>query len=424
MHQHDDLINTNSDMGLLRALLDKEILDKYRDILQPYMLTKLSWDLTKDFIAYYKDYPNETKIDPTKFEPWFRLERHSEWKTDKHIIYKTIFDNLFAPTKEVPKEVIQKIGEHRAKEQVQKLLDTGEYAKSIEVLNDLSNLKSKGKVELVTDSVESLLTQATRDNGIRWRLEDLNQSVGPIDMGDLIVVGKRPETGGTSFLISEMTYMVPQLPEGKHALLINNEEHAPKIATRLVTCAIGCKTIDAYNNPKASQDAYHKFLGTKRIDILSQGVMDINSIDKLLSSGDYGLIGINVLEKLDIKGKKLEDFQKLEQLGLWARRKALENGPVFAIVQASAEAEGVKYPDQTMLYKTKTGLQAEADVLLMLGRVSDGTVPESSRFISIAKNKLPGTKMTNPTYRHMKNEVHFDIDTGRFTSLTWTKVTK
>ena len=65
------------------------------------------------------------------------------------------------------------------------------------------------------------------------------------------------------------------------------------------------------------------------------------------------------------------------------------------------------------LYGSKTGIQGEADVILMIGCEDNG---QDIRYISIPKNKLPGGPRSVPGLRHGKFEVNFDHQTGRFTS--------
>ena|SRR3990167_7687772 len=406
------------DSDILRAATNKELYDKYKDIFKTYLLTPPGWGLLGDIGAYYDAYPSPNDIDPSTFRMWFRITRYPLWKTEKHSMYSEIFDTIFngAPlSDELLKGAIKQRTMHAMKEAINKN-DTVELGKLTTDLQELERVQTTTN-KLVTESVDEVISSAIRAGGLSWRLEDLNQSAGNITKGDLVVIGKRPETGGTSFLLSEMTHMVSQLPEGKHALIINNEEYKTKIITRLVSCALGISAPTLYADPAKGSMDYLTFLGSKRIDVMSDGTIYINEIEKLLATGEYGLIGINVLEKLGGVSRTLEDFQRLERLGQWARKMSLMYGPVIAIVQADAGAEGHKYPDQSMLYKTKTGLQAEADLLIMIGRSPSD--PEDTRGIHVAKNKLPGSLTTKAIYRHLKSEVNFDIETGRFMSKTW-----
>lgn len=403
------------DVEILRALLDKETHDKYKDIFKTYMLTPIGWGLLGDISEYYTTHPDPF-VDEKQFRIWFRVTRHPLWKTEKHSMYSSIFDTIFSGPIEANPDLIKAASKQRTYSAMKIAIDKGDDDLITTLMADLSELE---QVEgphnkLVTESVEDVITSSIRGGGLSWRLQDLNLAAGNISQGDLIIIGKRPETGGTSFLLSEFTHMVSQLPENKHALIINNEEYKTKVVTRLVSTALNISAPTLYGNPKKYNDEYLKFLGTKRIDVMSDGTISTFEIEKVLKSGNYGLIGINVLEKLDGVSRKLEDYQRLEKLGQWARKIALTYGPVMAVVQADVSAENILFPDQSMLYKTKTGLQGEADLLIMLGK---DHAREDIRGLHVAKNKLPGSISTDPKFRHIRNEVAFDIETGRFTSL-------
>ena len=93
-----------------------------------------------------------------------------------------------------------------------------------------------------------------------WKFnEDLNKSVGPIRDGDLVIVAKRPEVGGTSFLASELTFMFEQMGD-KNAIIFNNEEAPDKIYTRLISAALGIDYRTLMGNPAKYTADYNAFL--------------------------------------------------------------------------------------------------------------------------------------------------------------------
>jgi hypothetical protein len=69
--------------------------------------------------------------------------------------------------------------------------------------------------------------------------------------------------------------------------------------------------------------------------------------------------------------------------------------------------------DQSQLYGSKTGVQGEADVQLMIG-ASHEPGKQLERYISVVKNKLPGSGGTDPRLRHGKFTVDMDAERGRF----------
>jgi hypothetical protein len=114
---------------------------------------------------------------------------------------------------------------------------------------------------------------------------------------------------------------------------------------------------------------------------------------------------------------KKEDHDKFQALGEEMRRIAQVYGPVICVVQADPSAEGMRYIPQDRIYKSKTALQGEADVLIMIGY--DDTGPVDSRYIHVAKNKIPPAPCCDLSVKHIKSECRFDLGTGRFESRTY-----
>jgi replicative DNA helicase len=67
--------------------------------------------------------------------------------------------------------------------------------------------------EFITDDLESLYKDTWATAGLRWRLDSLNKRLGSLRKGDFGFIFARPETGKTTFLSSEVSYMAAQLSE-------------------------------------------------------------------------------------------------------------------------------------------------------------------------------------------------------------------
>ena len=67
--------------------------------------------------------------------------------------------------------------------------------------------------EFVTDDLEEIYNDTWKSPGLRWRLNALNKRLGSLRKGDFGFIFARPETGKTTFLSSEITYMAQQVPE-------------------------------------------------------------------------------------------------------------------------------------------------------------------------------------------------------------------
>ncbi len=232
-------------------------------------------------------------------------------------------------------------------------------------------------------------------------------------ISSFVVIAKRPEVGGTSFVASELSFMLEQMDKDGRAIVFTNEEEPTKIYTRMLCAALDVDYRTMMTAPAHHKQLYEAWLDGRTWELKHDTAMTVSSIKRKLGTKQYDLIAINVLLKVGGTGKK-EDHDKFQALGEEMRRIAQEHGPVLAVVQADPSAEGMRYIPQDRIYKSKTALQGEADVLIMIGSDEDG--PLDSRYIHVAKNKIPPAPCTDLSVKHIKSEVRFDIGTGRFTS--------
>lgn len=411
----------NLDLDLLSFMQVRENYDKYNKVITKGMMTKESFTILGDYGQYFKQYPTDTTIGDA-FKLWFRVTAHPAWKDDDHKFYSTIISNIEGRQRP---DISGTFGD-----QLERLrFDAGlreqqrEFAKGTTSIEDvLSVLDDSRRKTMVVDEDEGTFTlddlaQHQRgDEGLYWRCEDLNKSIGPIRKGDFVVIGKRPEVGGTSFLCSELAFMLEQLPDTGKAVFFNNEEAPDKVFTRMVSGAVGVDYRTMMTAPAHWQSEYDKWLGSRQYDLKHDTTMNINSIYKELEANEYDLIGINVLLKVGGTSAK-EDHDKFQALGEECRRISQAYGPVIAIVQADPSAEGMRYIPQDRIYKSKTALQGEADVLIMVGMDDNG--PVDSRYIHVAKNKIPPAPCCDLALKHIKGEVKFDLGTGRFESINF-----
>jgi len=408
------------DSQLLKALENRSSYERYAPIVKGQAVLAETATIVKDIGAWFEAHPEEETIKWGPFTAWARITLHPTWKREQVEIYERIIQ--VAEVSPLDPSVLDRFVSVRyAQDLIEKAEEikngkgTWDQVEAILSAYNSEQSREKDADSIVKADVPTLLSSVSITGGMEWRLEDLNRSVGPLHKGDLVIVGKRPEVGGTTFITSEFTYMAGQLDEGKHAIIFNNEESGTKVALRLVQSALGLSVWDLASDPAKAQADYAKFLGTKRIDVYHNTGLSTNEVERVLKSGEYGLIAFNVLDKL--RGfHKLEGVERLRAIAQWARVMADKYGVVFAVAQADASAEGAKWLDQSQLYGSKTGMQGEADVLLMIGR---DPMVDDERYFSIAKNKKPGGARTNRALRHGHLTVRFDGEVGLFDSLVY-----
>lgn len=123
-------------------------------------------------------------------------------------------------SKETTKTLIQSILDHkRLKEISLAAYDVTEGRMELDKLKQMflsfmeqdEQEQSEEETEFVTDDLEELANGAIKQRGLRWRLGTLNRMLGSLRKGDFGFIFARPETGKTTFLASEATYMAEQL---------------------------------------------------------------------------------------------------------------------------------------------------------------------------------------------------------------------
>jgi hypothetical protein len=255
-------------------------------------------------------------------------------------------------------------------------------------------------VEFVTDDLDAIYNQVVKEPGLRWRLKSLNQAIGSLRKGDFGFVFARPETGKTTFLASECSFMAQQA-KGP-VLWLNNEEQGEKVMLRCYQAALGAPLEKLFSGIDKAKEEFRNVTGgrLKLLDAVSLGKREVEDICKRVQPA---LIVFDQIDK--IKGFTSDrDDLVLGAIYQWARELAKTYCPVIGICQADGTAEGVKWLTMAHVANAKTSKQAEADWILGIGRSNDPGY-EMVRHFHVSKNKLVGDQDSLPDMRHG----HWDV---------------
>lgn len=410
---------------ILYLINTKENFDKYIPLIDSKVLSKEAEQIIKDLDNYYQSF-EKTEVDWDEFTTWFCIVQHSSWKQEKLDLYRTIFTNVkeYTPT-DTYEDIIQSLitKEYAAKIADKAMLIADGVEHDILPIQELmdeyqdKHVSAGETIELTEmPTFEDLhTTMSSSGDGLDWRLECLNKSLGPLRKGDFVVVGKRPEVGGTTFVASESTFMAAQLPDERPVLVIANEEAELAVMHRYKQAAIG-KDINNITYDKAlAESEYITAVGnSKKIQLKHKAGVTVQDIIDWCEAYNPGLIIIDQLWKVDWpKVGNKGDVQRLTALFQEARRWSQKYAPVIAVHQADAIADNEKWLHYDRLYMVKTAAQGEADAIIMIG-ATDEIGCEYTRYLNIPKNKLLGGPYTEESLRHGKFEVRIRADIGRF----------
>lgn len=288
--------------------------------------------------------------------------------------------------------------------------DHSELAAAISKFSETNSTVQSSSCEFVTDDLDELIENAYTEGGLTWRLGSLNKSLGPIRRGDLGVIFARPETGKTSFLASEVSYMAEQLKDGQTVLWFNNEEQGSKVKLRIYGAVLGAPLEAILANRGRAKTRYLEKTGG-RLKLVDNAGLTRKEVERLCQEFKPSLVVFDQLDKIKGFSDDRDDLL-LGKIYQWARELAKSYCPVIGVCQASGDAEGYKYLNMGHMANAKTSKQAECDWILGIGL--DFNDPPYVRGLAISKNKLLGSKDTDQNLRHGRWEVLLDAEIGRY----------
>ena len=266
--------------------------------------------------------------------------------------------------------------------------------------------------EFVTDDIEELYNETVHKPGLRWRLDTLNQALGSLRRGDFGFVYARPETGKTTFLTSEVSYMASQLPDEAGPILhFNNEEGGYKVKIRYMQAALGCSLSNLYSDRKRSYDRYMEITKGK-ILLKDSATITKRQVEEICRNYKPSLIIFDQIDKIKGFDADREDL-RLGSIYIWARELAKQYCPVIGVCQADVSGEGKKWLTMDSVANSKTSKAAEADWILGIGTVHDEGL-KFVRYLHLSKNKLSGDEDTKPEMRHGRMEVIIQPEVARY----------
>lgn len=253
------------------------------------------------------------------------------------------------------------------------------------------------KDELFVNADLSTIADRITSSGYEWRLDALNRSLGPLRIGNFVIVAARVEVGKTTFLASEVSYLAQQLPKDRPVVWVNNEEESSVVFFRIVQAALGKESKEIIADSSKAMDDYAVLMGGNKDKIrVTRDTNNLRDLETLFKEVNPGLIVFDQLDKVDgfSKTDDREDI-RLGKVYKWARELARSYGPVIAASQLSASAVDMKDPPfigLDALRGSKTDKPGEADVVITIGKYKEPKSHEEEmiRTINVPKNKLPG----------------------------------
>ena len=332
-------------------------------------------------------------------------------------VINTSLDTLekVVPNEELTLDLINKIKRTKVLRELSlAAYEAAEGRKTYESVQEVLSQLDKPDVEeeeddFVEEGLSDLIEQTYKQPGLRWRMDCLNKSLGSLRQGDFGFVFARPETGKTTFLASELSFMAEQTD--RPVIWFNNEEGGKKVKIRVYQGSLGVELDQLAVDPDGKEKEYLARTGN-RIKIVDRKAITKTFVENILKKYKPALVLFDQIDKIIGFKADREDLM-LGAIYQWARELAKQYCPIIGICQSDGTGENVRYLTMSHVANSKTAKQAEADWILGIGCIHD-TGWEEIRFLNISKNKLQGDIDTDPKLRHGRFEVLIQPSIARY----------
>lgn len=414
-----------ADTNLLAVFLNSRAdFEKFESSIPEHLLENETKSIIADMREWYKNNHDADSVDIGPFWEWMKLTRHSGESQERLDILKAFLQRAWnarghGNAVEILRALTLRNHAGRLAEKCDRFAagDTS-FDLFMEALDDIESAQRDAGLHNdheyeITDSFESIVSDVTDlSHGLSWRSPQLNQALGPIRKGNFIVLAAFVDSGKSTLLTSEVTYMAQQLKGDESVLFLNNEESGKVVWLRIVMATLGLTVDEVKKDPRGAWEAYLAAMGgfRDRIVLVDSARISTGIIRRKLRQYNVKLIAADQLYK--IKGFKRYGEDKLGQLQdvfEYGRGLAKEHAPVIAVHQARGDANGERFIEMHQLAGSQQAIQGEADAIITVGR--DLKMP-TARFIYVPKNKLPTPG--DPAMRNGQFEVFPDFSRARF----------
>jgi replicative DNA helicase len=410
------------DIIIIKLLFNKIIYNKYNHIINLEFYKNNNKELFKVFTSLFQLHEKTTADVTIQDLSLFFYTLYPLVKPEEKVLFDTIFDQVgrAEASEDVALEYLEK---HRQQTLATSIaiaaLDVsrgkGDLGTVIEMLAQESVTEVSDEQVYVSDDLDLLAEAVHSSSGLRWRLETMNKTVGSLRKGDFGFIFARPETGKTTFLASEISYMAEQTDNP--ILWCNNEEQGSKVMLRCYQAVFGITQQELFSNLDYYKDEYEKRI-RGRIKIFDEATITKKKVERLCEELNPSMIIFDQIDKVAWPDSERYDL-KMKSIYQWGRELSKTYGPTVGVCQAGGTGEGKKYLTMNDVDSSHTAKQGEADFMIGIGKTNDDA-EEYVRYISICKNKLAGDMDTIPELRHGKVSVIIDPHLARYRdSMVW-----
>jgi len=375
-----------SDSALLGLFLSRrDVYDKYSGNVPHHLLEPETETIIADIAEWYASH-NDSIVpkDIQKFWEFCKLVRHSGMSEPKLNALKEIIKHAIkaaggAEAADILRSLVLRDHAGKIAERADRFSagDTSfpffdELLDAVEVAQQEAGIHNHHSQEVSLDINRIMDNLTNLSTGLSWRNDFLQDALGAIRKGNFVMIAGFVDSGKSTLLSSEITYMASQLDPDEKVLYFNNEEQGDRVAARFIQSAIGWSLDEIDRNKAEAMKRYEQEMGGDRNKIIlidsEYGPITPGLIRKKTREYKVGLMVFDQLYK--IKGFKRYGDDKLGQLQdvfEYGRTLAKTTCPVIAIHQARGDAAGQQRIEMQQLAGSQQAVQGELDAIVTIG---------------------------------------------------------
>ena len=264
----------------------------------------------------------------------------------------------------------------------------GETVNALEALQEDDRPKAKSLSEIVDEMAPGCFVDRERDF-LYTGFTRLDECLGGLEGGDIIVIGARPAVGKSAFVTQILTNMGIQ---GKRVLLYNLEMTNKQMYERLVSRQSGIMMNRIRQGKAFLGDEKERFQKAntelKRLDVwISSGVKSVGEIRRECRHMGADCIIIDYLQLIKTERHYANRVSEVGDISKAIKSLAMElNRPIIVLSQLNRASEGRQTKEPTMSELRESGdIEQDASVVMLLWNLSE----ENERYkgVKVEKNR-------------------------------------
>lgn len=400
------------DITLLRFLKHKKNYDLYMRGVPKGGLDSTTATILEIYKLFFADNTDATVANPDDVWAWTRL-KYPNMKEEAKTLIPTMLKNAVEDvTPEVQDGIAKRLAELRAALETQEVLEKyheGGEVDMIATLRAIVDRQDTGSydIPIVRDDINDLLKEEENDSGIKWRLACLNRTMRPLRSGDFGILAARVDVGKTTALVSELTFMAPQVEayfgSKRPIIYLNNEGPGRRIKQRAYQAALGATIPELveFSRDGSLQRRYIEAMGGwDSLLIVDVHDKPLSYLEDIIRRQNPSIVVTDMLDVVNMDGQVINGGSRTDQI----LEAAYQRGRIWGVLydcihiaasQLSAEADGELWPKLSQLANSRTGKAGAADFVLMMGSSGD-EAHAGLRWMSLPKNKLARLGQKDP----------------------------